>query len=110
MSNYRPIRNGDVLLVRVDSVPKNTKPVARDAGRVILAYGEKTGHAHAIVDENVEMVSTEDANELYLMVYGDEVATLTHDEHAPLTIDPGSYRIVYQREFVAPEIERRVTD
>ena len=110
MTNRKPIRQGDVLLVPVSSAPKNTKPVPRDAGRVILAYGEVTGHCHAIVDEHAEMVSVEDANELYLMVYGTDSATLTHDEHASLTIDPGTYRVVYQREYVAPDIERRVTD
>ena len=113
MTSRKPIRQGDVLLVPVSDAPKNTKPVPRDAGRVILAYGEVTGHCHAIVDEHAEMVevvSNVVAQELYLMVYGDEVATLTHDEHAALTIDPGTYRVVYQREYVAPDIERRVTD
>ena len=110
MTNRKPIRQGDVLLVPVNTAPKNTKPVPSDAGRVILAYGEVTGHCHAIVDEHAEMVSVEDAQELYLMVYGNDSATLTHDEHAALTIAPGTYRVVLQREYVAPDIERRVTD
>ena len=31
-----------------DAIPEAAKPVARDHGRVVLAYGEATGHAHAI--------------------------------------------------------------
>lgn len=42
-------RQGDVLIERVASIPKTkTTPIARDNGRVVLAYGEVTGHAHAL--------------------------------------------------------------
>src|SRR3990172_6166118 len=39
----QPIRQGDVYLVPVDAIPAKITPVARDAGRIILAYGEGTG-------------------------------------------------------------------
>jgi hypothetical protein len=41
-------RQGDVLLIPVDEIPAGLKTVPRDNGRVILAYGEATGHAHAV--------------------------------------------------------------
>jgi hypothetical protein len=41
-------RQGDVLLIRVDSLPTGLREIPRDRGRVVLAYGETTGHAHAI--------------------------------------------------------------
>ena len=47
-SSAAMVRQGDVLLVPVDAIPEAAKPVARDHGRVVLAYGEATGHAHAI--------------------------------------------------------------
>lgn len=45
-------RQGDVLLVRIDNDDtEGYVEVPRDAGRVVLAYGEATGHAHAIYDD-----------------------------------------------------------
>ena len=41
-------RQGDVLVIRVDDVPSSAVSVPRDAGRLVLAYGEVTGHAHAV--------------------------------------------------------------
>jgi hypothetical protein len=41
------IRQGDVILIPVDSIPANAVELdARQGGKVILAYGEVTGHHH----------------------------------------------------------------
>ena len=41
-------RQGDVWIERSEHrLSRNAKPRARDRGRVILAYGEVTGHARA---------------------------------------------------------------
>lgn len=112
-------RQGDVLLVRVDKVPAGLAPVARENGRVILAHGEVTGHAHAIVDERAELVgvvpeteglvSADEAAELYLMVHGDDPVDLVHDEHDTIPLEAGAYRVIRQREY-APEQNRLVAD
>jgi len=39
-----------VLLLATDEVPAGLASVPRDRGRVVLAYGEATGHAHAIAE------------------------------------------------------------
>jgi hypothetical protein len=44
-------------------------PVARDKGRVILAYGEQTGHAHALVDPNVELFERPGSGERWLVIH-----------------------------------------
>ena len=44
-------RQGDVLLVRDDAASVDGTEVARDQGHVVLAYGEATGHAHAIASK-----------------------------------------------------------
>lgn len=44
------IRQGDVLLKPVAELPKDCTEVPLDRGRIVLAYGEVTGHAHAIAD------------------------------------------------------------
>ncbi len=59
----RHYRQGDVLLERVDSLPRKLQPVAREKGRVILAHGEVTGHAHAIADKNTELLQTTDGEQ-----------------------------------------------
>lgn len=56
-------RQGDVLLRPVTKTPGNLKKVPLDKGRVILAYGEVTGHAHAIADP-VELLLPQDVREM----------------------------------------------
>lgn len=99
------MRQGDVMLVRVGRLPKGAKPRAAEGGRHILAHGEATGHAHAIAEAEAEMFTTEDG--VYLRSIG--VSTLRHEEHAPITIDKGVYRVVRQREY-SPEAIRNVAD
>ena len=101
-------RQGDVLLVEVARGPSDVRPVPREQGRLILAHGELTGHAHVVVDAAAELVTREQADELYLLVYGDEVV-LEHDEHDAIALPPGSYRVIRQREYT-PESVRFVAD
>ena len=104
------VRQGDVLLVPVDAIPEKARPVARDNGRVVLAYGEATGHAHAI--SSAAATQLHDDIERYLRLTA--VATLQHEEHAAIELAPGSYRIVIQREYVPSPVNtpswRRVID
>ena len=103
-------RQGDVLIREVESTPKNTETVARDKGRIVLAYGEVTGHAHAILDKAAELVRTADTNQRFLQVMAEGGVALQHEEHATITLPKGNYEIVQQREYVAPEIVRNVAD
>lgn len=102
------IRQGDVLLVPVDEIPADAEPVRRSKGRLILAEGEVTGHHHAIAEPDVELLETK-AKEVFLSVMA-APALLVHEEHSTLTVPPGTYRVIRQREYVAPEIQRRVAD
>jgi hypothetical protein len=107
----RQVRQGDVLLVPVEEIPATARPVGRDAGRVVLAYGEVTGHAHAIRAAGARQLEADGRR--YLAV-ADHAVTLEHEEHGPIVVAPGTYRIVIQREYVPPEIDpsgsRRVLD
>jgi hypothetical protein len=93
-------RQGDVLIVQIAAVPAEAKPTKRDAGRVILAYGEVTGHAHAITEP--EVVKLAAGIEEYLQVA--EAAEIRHEEHATIPVPAGSYRIVHQREYTPERI------
>jgi hypothetical protein len=46
----RQYRQGDVLLERIGSLPKKLQPVDREHGKVVLAHGEVTGHAHTLAE------------------------------------------------------------
>ena len=101
-------RQGDVLLVEVARRPSDVRPVPRERGRLVLAHGEATGHAHVVADAAAELVTREQAEQLYLLVHGTEVV-LEHEEHAPIPLPPGSYRVIRQREY-APDSVRFVAD
>ena len=111
-------RQGDVALVRVTSLPQGLEPTKRDSlDRIVLAYGERSGHAHAIRDQHVtafRMAGSEDV--AYIEVGGSGHAILSHEyesgalaEHHPLTLEPGVYRVALQREY-SPEAIKRVVD
>lgn len=101
------VRQGDVLLVAVAAIPAGAKPIARDKGRVILATGEATGHAHAIVSEDAILSEADNARFLRIVGSG---AVLTHEEHAAVAIPPGDYRIVIGREWDPAMAARQVVD
>ncbi len=103
-------RQGDVLIERIGPMPAKLKKKARDNGRVILAYGEVTGHAHAITDEHVEQfVADGDTSGVTFLEVRDAMAALKHDEHATIMLPPGKYRASIQREY-HPEAIRNVAD
>ena len=114
----KQIRQGDVLLIRLAQTPeefltefgKRVDPVARDHGRLVLAEGEATGHAHVIesadaqlMREDDELIDPDEAAQLYLLVHGAAAVPLVHEEHAPLDVPPGAYRVVRQREYRDPQ-------
>jgi len=105
-------RQGDVLIERV-SAPELGAKVKRDKGRAVLAYGEVTGHAHAIAAKGAELyesaTETESLEVRFLRVLAEGGVPLRHEEHATIEIPPGDYRITRQREY-APDAIRNVAD
>lgn len=102
-------RQGDVLIVPVKQLPNLLEPVAREAGRIILAHGEVTGHAHAIKDHKAALFRDPKLAAIFLSVSADGPVALEHEEHGTIDIPPGSYRIIRQREY-SPEAIRNVAD
>ncbi len=97
-------RQGDVFVEQVDAVPDGATKKGRE-GDLILAYGEVTGHAHRIKDRDVEEFEINGQRFLVLK----EAATITHEEHAAVTLPAGNYCLVIQREY-SPEAIRNVAD
>lgn len=125
------IRQGDVLLTPVAKLPTDCTEVPLDKGRIVLAYGEVTGHAHAIADhgqavkprqlgpeaaaEITEALIARTKAKLWRAPSGErflevkEAVTLRHEEHTQHTIPPGIYQVPTQVEYTPAEL-RRVTD
>lgn len=103
------VRQGDVLIERIDKLPDSLKPVGRENGRVVLAHGDVTGHAHAIADQHVDLYASEQELGVTFIEVRDTKAELKHEEHATIQLSPGNYRVIRQREY-SPEAIRNVAD
>lgn len=107
MKNPFLVRQGDVALIAVDSIPDDAVTIERDRGRVVLAYGEVTGHAHALTEEGITMLKAAN-QDVFLRVV--EPASLRHEEHSRIDVPPGLYRVVRQREWTDAEEPIQVAD
>mgnify|MGYP001594441398 CR=1 FL=1 len=98
-------RQGDILLVAVKQLPPQVIPEQRE-GDIILALGEVTGHAHRIRD--VECHAWSVAGQRYLVA--DLPVVLSHEEHGAITVAPGVYQVVRQKELDLSGEWRQVVD
>lgn len=100
-------RQGDVLLERIGELPPDLRhQVYARQGRLILAEGEVTGHAHTVAAEHADLLRDE-ARNVYLRIM--RATPLEHQEHAAIVLEPGVYRVVRQREYT-PKAPRQVLD
>ncbi len=118
MSKKREIpwqcRQGDVFLERVEA-PAVGKEIARDAqGRIVLAHGEATGHAHVVRHPRAKLLElaedhTKDGDAAWanvlgiLRLAGTKGAALVHDcpgqvkpDHDPIHAPAGDYAVIQQ--------------
>ncbi|WP_067697802.1 hypothetical protein [Nocardia jejuensis] len=106
-------RQGDVLIVplRASAVPltaDDAVPEPRDGrGRLVLALGEVTGHAHAI--QGPGRLIRESSAFGPMLLHLPEGGRVVHEEHAAIPLPKGWYRVVRQREYV-PGSVRVVAD
>lgn len=98
----KPIRQGDVYLKKCEEVPAGMKEIKPISGRVVLAEGESTGHAHTIDAECATLFGVDGS----MVVVVDKPTTFDHQEHGAIEIAPGSYWVVRQREQKREEIKR----
>jgi len=90
-------RQGDVFISKVEKLPKETKELERQGGRIILAAGEATGHHHAISADMVRFVINEQTQRRFLKV--EKKVALNHEEHAEIQLPAGKYEVEIQREY-----------
>jgi hypothetical protein len=96
-------RHGDVLIAAVASMPRD----ARRRVTPILVWGEITGHSHRLAEpDTAELWEWQGA--LFIDVVA-ETATVIHEEHRPITLPRGIYKVWQQREYT-PRAIRTVID
>ena len=122
-------RQGDVLIVSVAALPAGVKPRKRESGRVVLAHGEVTGHAHAIERRDVVHYDAPNAEKAAEQLLADagfnfEVtpvnapsfleipsgAELTHEEHGTIVLPAGPAVVLRQREWTDADEPRQIAD
>lgn len=118
------IRQGDVLLVRVNALPEGIQEQPRKDGLIVLAYGEVTGHAHAIAEPDVKWFGAANGQKYlesarpFTLKHG-ELSALIHareasvevagSDHTAQRFAPGVWMVVRQYEFSAEQL-RQVMD
>jgi hypothetical protein len=96
-------RQGDIFIESVPAIPKAAAP----RPHCVLAEGEITGHSHRVAEQDAARLFAH-RTALYLEVLAD-AATVAHEEHGPVTLPRGAYRVWRQREY-SPEAIRVVRD
>jgi hypothetical protein len=97
---------GDLLIERVGDLEPSGTILAPDVtGALVLAEGGLTGHRHAIFDRVTMFRDDALAREVPAGLYVGHVkvergsALIQHQEHAPLSLGEGTYRVRRQREL-----------
>ena len=98
------IRQGDVYLVKKSFKKDKPAEPQREDGKVILAYGEVTGHHHRIEGAKALDFGLDDEGNRLIRVQ--EEAPLIHEEHSAPTII-GDYYVHIQQEWQDEPIQVR---
>ena len=90
------LQQGDVLIRKIEENGNLNLDNENLQNHLILAEGEVTGHKHEIVAGVAKLYLIKSI--LYLKVLS-ETATLRHEEHKPIDIEKGLYKIDKVREY-----------
>ena len=99
-------RQGDVFFERISEMPDQAR--AHPLPHVTLVHGEMTGHSHRIANPRTATLFPAGPLAFFLEVHA-EGATVVHEEHGPIALDSGLYRVWRQREY-SPEAIHVVRD
>lgn len=106
MKTKNQYRQGDVIIERVVVVPEGAEQ-QKPRHRIVLAQGEATGHHHCLEAERDPADYWKLGQEQFVRI--GRRAMVTHQEHAPIDLPAGTYRVRRQREY-SPEAIRNVAD
>lgn len=104
----RPVFQGDVMILRIDTLPDTATPAVATAGKHIIAHSE-TGHHH-VVDAGLADRFIDQMNSFISYLNVAEDVELRHlrsfDTHEPILLTPGAYIVRQQREYIAEGFRR----
>ena len=89
-------QQGDVLILKIDEIPKETTKRKREGGKLILARGEATGHHHFIQQPDAELFEGSDQQ---IFLHCTVQVEVEHQEHQPITLPIGDYQIIPVQEY-----------
>lgn len=97
---------GDLILIRIDELPKDAIPSKAEKGVHVASHSE-TGHAHVIKQcEDIEFFHAANDNMKAYLVVKNDGPMIEHlrgyDTHEPIMFKQGIYEITRQREY-SPE-------
>jgi len=99
---------GDVAIIKINKLPTGAKKQEKPKDRLVLEYGEVTGHAHAIKDIHKCDMYLEGTRRFLEVCF---TVPLTHEEHDTIALEPGVYEIKRQRQWsVLEQMSQRVAD
>lgn len=127
------IRQGDVLIISVDKLPENCKKAKAIGNNQVLAYGEATGHCHAIPKEDCELYEANDnilalakkhgitdaravTHGLRIVVdntklrHGTPSKLFTDPDHTDIKLPKGDYLVIRPREYSDEEEFKVIAD
>jgi len=88
-------RQGDVLFVKVDEIPRN----AREKDDNVIVEGEATGHAHRLTGQAELMFTQNWGQGIDLFINAGPKTEIVHEEHNTVNLPEGLYHVVRQREY-----------
>lgn len=112
----RVAAQGDLMLIRIDSLPEGLVPFEPEGEHYVVAHSE-TGHNHVMLKERVTAhkepgVEDRDLYKLFLNV--EKTTYLEHqrsfDTHETIEVLPGNYMLLRQREYDFTEGYRKAMD
>ena len=104
MTTHQPrfIRQGDIDFIEVLSIPNKEMNRLTMKDDNIVAYGEATNHHHRLVSGQVQVLRDVNSTGMAIadyVVVNSETATLSHQEHLPLEIPQGTWRIHQEEDY-----------
>ena len=89
-------QQGDVIIEPWADRPGDAAPAKEKARGLVLAEGEHTGHAH-VLDRvgNIEFMEKDGM----FYIKNDKTSTIRHEEHKPVTLPPGQWRVRIVKEY-----------
>jgi hypothetical protein len=107
----RLVRQGDVLLQRIDADDSALKPAPKDARGIVLAEGETSGHHHAVFGRGAKLMQFRDTSAARVLVVGRGGAELRvvgggsggAPRHEPVCLAPGKWAVRVQKTWSAQD-------